>query len=587
MERYLYIYIAHTYYLLVAASLPAAVMTDASRINLFLRAENQRFGQQQRYLPVTVITGFLGSGKTTLVRHILENKFNLKVAVAVNDFAEVNLDHALIKGREENEQSAASAANSTQVVALSNGCVCCSVRGPFEQAVAAMIQQSDAGEIEYLVIEASGVSDPVGIIRAVEREFGRLYRARLDSVVAVADTDDMATRLLQADGKGLAEAMERQFACADVILLNKWDLVAEETGKMVESALRERLPPGVAFHRCEFGRVPLSRILAVSESGFDQATASAAITHESMPNVISIIGSDAELRLGPLAPEMGTKTNHLHEAHLSAFVVEASDPLDLAAWQDFLGVLPSSVVRAKGFVFFTADYPRPAQWSFQLSGRRRFSCEREPPSGAPKILLVFIGHDLDEVSLRAQVESCLRPAAEVASIAAREEGGRGEGGDKGREATTTAAAAASLTDIVADRNAKAAALVRADDRLELLDVGDGPYVAFRLTGVKHFSTTKAELTGRFGVNFERVTEQFASALNGSSGQVFVTTVHAPVAPPEEGDSEIVADEGQVLGVRYALNGQSSLEDIWPAVEVAAAQIIDSVFAHVTACNCGW
>ena len=159
-------------------------MSDSDKCNLFVHRENAAWGQKRKRLPVTLVTGFLGAGKTTLLRFVLSNKENLRIAAAVNDFAAVNIDAQLVA-----KESTGEGSGRGNVIALTNGCLCCSIAKDFRTAVWTLMQECDKGNVDYLVIETSGVSDPLASIRALEEDFGKMYRVRLDSVVTVVDID--------------------------------------------------------------------------------------------------------------------------------------------------------------------------------------------------------------------------------------------------------------------------------------------------------------------------------------------------------------------------------------------------------------
>lgn len=128
------------------------------------------------HLPVTIVTGFLGAGKTTLLNHVLNNKSNLRIAAAINDFASLNIDERLVRSKNHQQEQ--------EIVELSNGCVCCHLLQDLQAAVWKLLQNNndDLDSVNYLIVETSGVSDPCEIIRTLDAKFGKCFRARLDSV---------------------------------------------------------------------------------------------------------------------------------------------------------------------------------------------------------------------------------------------------------------------------------------------------------------------------------------------------------------------------------------------------------------------
>ena len=136
-----------------------------SLCNLYVHRENLAWAAEKRQLPVTLVTGFLGAGKTTLLNHVLNNKHNLKIAAAVNDFAEVNIDSQIVRGNKAHDS----------VVELTNGCLCCSIATEFKKAVWSLLQDVDIGKIDYLMIETSGVTDPHSTIATLEQDYGKMY----------------------------------------------------------------------------------------------------------------------------------------------------------------------------------------------------------------------------------------------------------------------------------------------------------------------------------------------------------------------------------------------------------------------------
>jgi G3E family GTPase len=184
-----------------------------------------------KFLPVTLVTGPLGSGKTSMIRHVLKSRANLKICVAINDFTDVNVDEkTLACCAEENEHDEHSHKHARgSVVALKRGdCGCCSpADDSFRESISRIIH-SDAG-FDYAVVETSGITDPVGVIAALEERFGKMYRARLDLVVAVIDA---SLFFFDADGESatcsssaLDATTVSQLKSADLVVINKIDLI--------------------------------------------------------------------------------------------------------------------------------------------------------------------------------------------------------------------------------------------------------------------------------------------------------------------------------------------------------------------------
>jgi G3E family GTPase len=191
-------------------------------------------------IPVTVLTGYLGAGKTTLLNRILSEPHGRKYAVIVNEFGEIGIDNDLVVGADE------------EVFEMNNGCICCTVRGDLVRIIEGLMRRK--GKFDAIIVETTGLADPAPVAQTffLDENIGR--KARLDAVITVADAKWLRDRLRDAP-----EA-KNQIAFADVILLNKADLVGKDELPDVERKVRA-INPSATLHRTERCKIPLSEVL--------------------------------------------------------------------------------------------------------------------------------------------------------------------------------------------------------------------------------------------------------------------------------------------------------------------------------------
>jgi G3E family GTPase len=307
-------------------------------------------------VPVTILSGFLGAGKTTLLNNILNADHGLKIAVLVNDFGAINIDAQLVVGVEG------------ETVTLSNGCICCTIRDDLLRAVLTLLQREDRPE--YIIVEASGVSDPMAVAMTFRLpELAPLVR--LDSVIAVVDAD----QLLDLSDHDAMLAYD-QIAVADIVILNKIDLVTPEYLARVEAEIL-RLVPDTRILRATYARVPPELLLGVGQFDIERL-------HQRARQDVHVHAADE--------PDDHDHDHHGHDHSLvySTWNFTAAKPFVLDRLKDALDALPLTVYRAKG-VIWLHEYPQEMA-VFHLVGKRA-SLYLSGPWGdqIPRSQLVLIG----------------------------------------------------------------------------------------------------------------------------------------------------------------------------------------------------
>ncbi|MEM9448755.1 MAG: GTP-binding protein [Cyanobacteria bacterium P01_E01_bin.6] len=335
----------------------------------------------KRGMPVTIITGFLGSGKTTLLNQILSNRQDLKVAVLVNEFGDIDIDSQLLVSIDQD------------MVQLSNGCICCTINDGLVDAVYNVLEKSD--RIDYMVIETTGIADPLPIMLTF---LGTELRdlTHLDSVITVVDASEFTSEHFES------EAALKQIIYGDIILLNKTDLVASEHVNELERQIHT-IKEKARLMRCQNGAVPLPLILDV---GYNNPAAYTDLVQEEIQQN-QRDHADPEHH-DHSHDHHAHEHHHHHSDHLDndgfVSVSYCSDrPFALRKLEEWLSTLPANVFRAKGLLWFTQS---PHKHIFQLSGQR-YTLDVEPwGETSPGNQLVVIGREIDPEKIRHQLSTC-------------------------------------------------------------------------------------------------------------------------------------------------------------------------------------
>jgi G3E family GTPase len=286
-------------------------------------------------IPFTVLGGYLGSGKTTLLNRVLQQNEGRRLAVIVNDFGSVNIDAMLIQTR------------TNELVALANGCVCCSISTGLAEALTVLSRRTPLPE--HVIIEASGVADPIRV-----GYFGSAPPYHLDGIVVLADAEAIRE---QAADKYVGSTVQRQLRGADLIVLNKIDLLTDTQQADLTGWLREQVAD--------------ARIIATSHG------------RVSLPLLLG-------LHVGSVPPIK--HHDHDHGDGYASWSVAVDAPIDESMLRATVSAWPDTVLRAKGIVYLAED--RQRRQVFQLVGRRwSLTPDRPWGSDTPRTELVLIGLD--------------------------------------------------------------------------------------------------------------------------------------------------------------------------------------------------
>ena len=389
---------------------------------------------EKKETPVLLLTGYLGSGKTTLVNKILSNNKGIKFAVIVNDIGEVNIDADLIeKGGVVDQQD-------DSLVALQNGCICCTLKMDLVQQLSDIVKMH---RFDYIVIEASGICEPAPIAQTI-CAYPQIYpdlakdgRAVLDSIVTVVDARRMCDEFSagndlmkkELDEDDIENLLIQQIEFCSFVLLNKADDVSPEELQKVRTIVRA-LQPKAEIIECNYGDVDFDRILDTTDFDFDKVATSA-----SWIAAIENEGDDEHHEHDEHHHDHLENEEHGEalEYNIDTFVYYARRPFDLNFFDDFVArKWPKSIIRCKGLCYF--DNEKDICYVFEQAGKQvtlrnagqwyatmpefelREFLERNPrlkkdweePYGDRMQKLVFIGQNMDKAAIKAELDKCLK-----------------------------------------------------------------------------------------------------------------------------------------------------------------------------------
>lgn len=541
----------------------------------------------KRALPITLLVGFLGGGKTTLARRALENRQSLRVAAAVNDFAALNVDARLVRrsaaatsrGADGGDDGVSSSA--ARVTELTNGCLCCTLRDDLERGVIELLNAdddgTDVGLFDYMLIETSGLVDPAEVVARLDRSFGALTRARLDCVVCVVDAE------IAADGGPEVErdVWDAQLACADIVLLNKLDLLDGDESKLERARAHvDAKAPGARVVECVNADVPLTSILDVDvvpqpegKSGHDWGSGP-------LPYVLSASGGRLRkpkgdepkiVTRGPLSLDPAKRTTHLpsqSRGSCNSLSYETSSPLVFARFQHWATkMMPSATIRSKGVVTLAEDDEARESYDFHFSGKSRL--EFEPSVGelssATSTCLVLIGAGLDEERVMRDVRALEQPLSAAASRAVP-----------------------TVKRLVAEEMAT-------DLRFEIEPIDesdDEALISFRLTGAASNGFTTAELEESHGVDFNALNLELLRSVNASGSGVCLAPTRSRYKKTRFGAPQLFLRMACVSGFEESFDdphalARARLDADWSVVRARAERALERFISHIPQCKCGF